>query len=243
MTNRLTTNLAPLIIGIGNEYRRDDAAGLIVARRLKEQLFEWMPVLEQTGEGATLMETWKEAECVIVIDAVHSGAAPGTIFRFAAHLESLPSKFFHYSTHAFSIAEAIELSRILNQLPPQLIVYGIEGQIFESGTGLSEPVEKTVQEVTQRIKKEIRMHEFSLIADLMHKLDSIARVQHTAKILSVKIKLGALAPISADHLREHFVQSALGTPAAGARLDIEMLTDTTARHAQEIVLDSVEIEE
>jgi hypothetical protein len=28
----------PLIIGVGNEYRGDDAVGLIVARRLKERL-------------------------------------------------------------------------------------------------------------------------------------------------------------------------------------------------------------
>jgi len=40
-----------LIIGVGNEYRCDDGAGLIVARRLKQQTRDDVTVLEQSGEG------------------------------------------------------------------------------------------------------------------------------------------------------------------------------------------------
>jgi hydrogenase nickel incorporation protein HypA/HybF len=87
------------------------------------------------------------------------------------------------------------------------------------------------------------MHEFSLINDLMRKLEAIAGMHHTQRILGVKIKLGALAHISPDHFREHFVHATRGSSAEGARLEIEVLTDTTDRHAQEIILDSVEIEE
>jgi hydrogenase maturation protease len=143
-----------LIIGIGNEYRRDDAAGLIVARRLRKLVPNEINIIEQSGEGAVLMETWKGAENVVLIDAVHSGAAPGTIFRFKAHAQPLPTKFFHYSTHAFSIAEAIELARALKQLPPSLVVYGIEGKSFAAGVGLSAEVEKAVREVAERIQQE-----------------------------------------------------------------------------------------
>ncbi len=144
-----------LIIGIGNEYRRDDAAGLIVARRLKAQSLAHATVLEQSGEGAALMETWKNAGAVILIDAVHSGAAPGAIFRFEAHSESIPAKFFNYSTHAFSVAEAIKLAKALHQLPAHLRVYGIEGKNFGAGIGLSMEVEKAAGEVVESIRQEI----------------------------------------------------------------------------------------
>lgn len=87
------------------------------------------------------------------------------------------------------------------------------------------------------------MHELSLMADLMRKLKSIACEQGAKKFASVKVKLGALAHISADHFREHFVPAARGTVAEGARLDIEELTDETDPHAQEILLDSVVVEE
>jgi len=139
-----------LIIGIGNEYRGDDAAGLIVVRRLKERLGDSFAVLEQSGDGAALVETWRGAETVIIIDAVMSGATPGTIHRFDASAQPLPKNAFRCSTHAFGVAEAIELSRALSELPQSLIVYGIEGKNFAAGVGLSSEVEKAVDEVVRR---------------------------------------------------------------------------------------------
>ncbi|MDZ7364038.1 MAG: hydrogenase maturation protease [candidate division KSB1 bacterium] len=150
----MSEGVHPLVIGLGNEYRRDDAAGLIVARRLRERVPNEINIIEQSGEGAVLMEAWKKARRVIIIDAVHSGAAPGSIFRFEAHAQPLPTKFFHYSTHAFSVAEAIELARALKQLPSCLIVYGIEGKNFAAGVGLSAEVEKSTREVVERIRQE-----------------------------------------------------------------------------------------
>jgi hydrogenase maturation protease len=151
----LSTKPHTLIIGIGNEYRRDDAAGLVVARRLHEKKLARVSVVEQSGEGANLIEQWKGTESVILVDAVHSGSAPGTIFRFDAAVEPIPAKFFHYSTHAFSVAEAVELARALNQLPPHLLIYGIEGKNFESGVELSFEIEKAIGEAVERITQEI----------------------------------------------------------------------------------------
>jgi hydrogenase nickel incorporation protein HypA/HybF len=87
------------------------------------------------------------------------------------------------------------------------------------------------------------MHEQSLMADLMRKINAIGKEQNTQKIVCVRIKLGALSHISADHFREHFVQATLGSCAEQAQLDIEVLTDLNDPHAQEILLDSVEVEE
>jgi hydrogenase maturation protease len=145
-----------LIIGIGNEYRGDDAAGLVAARRLKDQLHDDVTILEQSGDGAALMEMWKESQRVIVIDAVFSGATPGTIYRLDANTETIPAKFFNYSSHAFGVAEAIAMATALNQLPPELVVYGIEGKNFAAGVELSAEVDRTIDEVVERIKKEIR---------------------------------------------------------------------------------------
>jgi hydrogenase nickel incorporation protein HypA/HybF len=87
------------------------------------------------------------------------------------------------------------------------------------------------------------MHEHSLMADLMRKLNAISQDQESKNILSVKIKLGALSHISADHFREHFFEAAKSTSAVNAQLNIEVLTDLNDPHAQEILLDSVEVEE
>ena len=87
------------------------------------------------------------------------------------------------------------------------------------------------------------MHEFSLLKDLLQKIESIAQENGSDQVISVRVKLGALAHISPSHLREHFDQAVVGTVAEGARLDIEVLQNEHDPHAQEIILDSVEIAE
>ncbi|BBM88252.1 hydrogenase maturation nickel metallochaperone HypA [Candidatus Uabimicrobium amorphum] len=87
------------------------------------------------------------------------------------------------------------------------------------------------------------MHEYSLLADLMRKIQNIAQEQQADKVTLVKVKLGALAHISADHFREHFEHSSNNTVAEGAELEIEVLTDTNDPNAQQIILDSIEVME
>ena len=144
-----------LIIGVGNAYRGDDGVGLRIAQDIKKKSPDYVNVIEQSGEGISLMDSWKDADTVILIDAVHSGAQPGTIHRFDVHTQTIPAKFFHYSTHAFGVAEAIELARALKQLPQNFIVYGIEGKCFEAGIGLSLEVEESAQEGGKRVKQDI----------------------------------------------------------------------------------------
>jgi hydrogenase maturation protease len=122
-----------LVIGIGNEFGGDDAVGLVVARQLKQIVPRHVTVLEHNGDGAALMELWKGADVVILIDAASSAARPGAARRFDATAAPLPAKMFRHSSHAFGVPEAIEMSRALKQLPPHLTVYAIEGHHFASG--------------------------------------------------------------------------------------------------------------
>src|SRR6516225_3687071 len=144
-----------LIIGLGNDYRGDDAVGRVLARRLKAIEGDDVRVVEESGEGASLIEAWQGADFVILIDAVHSGGAAGTIHRFDAATQPVPGSFFHYSTHAFSVAEAVELARALNQLPPRLVIYGIEGKNFDSRVGLSPEVKMAAEELFRMVKEDL----------------------------------------------------------------------------------------
>jgi hydrogenase maturation protease len=146
-----------LAIGIGNEYARDDAAGLRVVRKLKEGVQNKFGILEHSGEGASLIEAWKGATSVIVIDAVRSGAEPGRVYRFDAYGARLPAEPFRASTHAFGLYEAVELARSLNQLPRRLIVYAVEGQDFTAGVSLSPAVEPAIGKVVQAVLEEVEM--------------------------------------------------------------------------------------
>ena len=87
------------------------------------------------------------------------------------------------------------------------------------------------------------MHELSLIADVMRKVESIAAAEKATKVLAVNVKLGALAHISAGHFRDHFARAARGTIAEDARLFVELSEDVHDPQAQKIVLESVTVGE
>lgn len=143
------------LIGIGNEFRCDDAAGLVIARRLAELLLPNLDVVQHLGDGAALMDLWPGVTEVIVVDAVRSGAPPGTVFRIDAIKETIPTEFFSYSTHAFSLAEAIEVSRRLDQLPPRLFIYGIEGADFSAGQNLSREVSAAIETLVEELSRRL----------------------------------------------------------------------------------------
>ena len=145
-----------LVIGVGNSSRGDDAVGLAVARQLRQACTDGVRILEREGEATDLLETWKDAEVVILIDAVQSGAAPGTISRLDPYAEPIPHGVFSCSTHAFGVAEAIALAQALQRLPRHLVVYGIQGKCFARGVGLSAAVARAVPEVVRRVQHDIK---------------------------------------------------------------------------------------
>jgi len=145
----------PLIVGIGNVYRSDDGAGIATVRRLRERLPPDARVLEETGEGTRLVEVWKGATLVILIDAVESGAPAGTIHRLDARTQKIPVELFRCSSHAFNLAQAVELARALDQLPRRIVLYGIEGRNFEAGEVLSRQVERAIDAVVSQVLCEL----------------------------------------------------------------------------------------
>ncbi len=141
-----------LVIGAGNEFRRDDAAGLAAARRLASEAA--IDVREARGDLSGLADLWEGRSRVVIVDAARSGAEAGTVHRFDASAEPLPAAFSRGSTHALGVAEAVELARVLGALPSELVVYGIEGADFAAGEGMTDPVTAAVEQVASRIVEE-----------------------------------------------------------------------------------------
>ncbi len=151
----MTARARARVIGIGNEFRGDDAVGLLVARRVQALADPPVEVLERDGEATALMEAWHGSGRVVLIDALQSGAPPGTIQRFDAKKQPLPAGLFSCSTHAFGLAQAVELARVMNRLPERLIIYGIEGIHFGEGSGLSPEVARSVDPVAGQVLREL----------------------------------------------------------------------------------------
>ena len=125
----------------------DDGVGVLVAERLRGA---GINAAVESGEALALIESWKGEDDVIVVDAVVTGAPPGTIHMWDnPHLLSLAGS--PSSTHGFGVAEAVELAWILGKLPPRLVVYGIEGKQFKHGYRISPELKPAIEDVVQRI--------------------------------------------------------------------------------------------
>ena len=86
------------------------------------------------------------------------------------------------------------------------------------------------------------MHELTLLASIMKKIEQVAAAHAASKVTGVKVQIGALAHISAEHLREHFRDAIRNTVAQDAAITITENTDTNDPRAQDILLLSVDVE-
>jgi hydrogenase maturation protease len=139
-----------LVVGCGNRDRGDDAAGLLVARRLRQMGYQ---AAELTGAATDLLELWRDAETVILVDAAVTGAAPGAIHFWRGPEAVLHSAAPRGSTHLVGVADALRLAAALGRLPRELIVYGIEGARFGIGEPPSPEVAAAVEVVCRRIAR------------------------------------------------------------------------------------------
>ena len=149
-----------LIAGIGNSFRSDDKAGLLVCDLVSDALTgtpfnALIDIKRLSGEGAELMDEWQGYEAVYIADASQIFGNPGKVTRIDASTTPLQQDYFHYSSHNFSLAEAVELARHLDRLPPKLIVFAIEGLNFGFGVELSYEVQVSCMNVARNILNEI----------------------------------------------------------------------------------------
>ena len=121
-----------LVVGVGNPWRGDDAAGLVVADRVRAQA---RGVLVETleGDASALVHLWAGHDDVALVDAASSGAPPGTLHELRHGDGTLPAAALRSSTHAFGVADAVGLAAALGRLPARLEIYAIEGEDFSLG--------------------------------------------------------------------------------------------------------------
>lgn len=126
-----------MVIGVGNAMRGDDGVGRVVAGEVAKGGVE---VLLSDGDPGALIEAWDGADGVVVVDAMSSGRCAGEVVVFDASSTPLPAGMRLGSSHHLGVAEAVELARALERLPPRVVLVGIEGASFDPGSGLSPAV-------------------------------------------------------------------------------------------------------
>ena len=139
-----------LVVGVGNPWRGDDAAGLVVADRVRAQA-DGVLVETLEGDASALVHLWAGHDEVALVDAASSGAPPGTLHELRFGDGTLPAAALRSSTHAFGVADAVGLAAALGRLPARLEIYAIEGGDFALGAPLSLEVAVTADALATRL--------------------------------------------------------------------------------------------
>ena len=161
MSGRIAPPSSPrraLVFGIGSVDRGDDAVGVIVADQVREAVTgsegDWVKVVVHEDPTA-LLEALDGTDVAVIIDAVRSGAEPGTVTRFDMGRHDPPLAADRGAgvagTHGLGLAAVIDLARALGRLPSRVVLVGIEADDFGHGRGLSDPVRESVPDALEHV--------------------------------------------------------------------------------------------
>ncbi len=143
------------VIGLGNAWRGDDAAGLACLAALRGRVPADVVLIASDGDPAALLEQLSGAVVVYLIDACRSGHVPGTVHRVdvAHHPLCLPNGAT--SSHGLGLATALELARTFGSVPAQCQVFAIEAGHCALGAPLCASVRTAVVRVAQDIQRRL----------------------------------------------------------------------------------------
>jgi hydrogenase maturation protease len=135
----------PVVIGVGNPSRCDDGVGWVVAAAAGRRLGPLAEVRLCDGEPARLLDAWTGVDLAVVVDAMRSGAEPGTVHLVATDgATDLTPPWVPVGSHSLGIGQGYALGRAVGRLPGRLVVIGIEGRDHGFGGELSVPVAAAV---------------------------------------------------------------------------------------------------
>jgi hydrogenase maturation protease len=145
---------AAVVIGVGNEWRRDDGAGWAVARAVGAGLGGAVEVVLTDGEPARLLDAWAGVALAVVVDAVRTGAEPGSVhvLELGDVMAGVAPARSPGASHALGLDTAVRLGAALGRLPQRLVVVGVEGADFGDGQGLSPTVAGAVESAAAEVR-------------------------------------------------------------------------------------------
>jgi hydrogenase maturation protease len=142
MPEALPAARGTVVIGVGNPIMGDDGFGLAALQRLEDEwlLPEDVRLIDGGTWGLTLLPDFESAHRVLFLDAIDTGAAPGT--HLVVERDALPRALaMHTSPHQVDLSDLLALARLRGTLPEHIVAIGAQPLRVEMSTELSAPLE------------------------------------------------------------------------------------------------------
>ena len=146
-----------LVLGLGNILLQDEGVGVRVVERLLRQyrIAEAVEVLDGGTAGMALLDHIRNRDHLIVVDAVRTGLAPGTVITLSG--EEVPVFFqSRVSPHQMGLADMLAALELMGEKPADVTVIGVEPQDLEVGLELSDVVSTRVDTLVEWLVGKLR---------------------------------------------------------------------------------------
>lgn len=135
------------VLGLGNLMRADDAVGMLAIQRLRidPRLPASVLLIEGGTLGLDLLYPLDGVTHLLALDAIESGAAPGTLLRFAgSDIDLLPVA---KSVHLLGFSDLLGALRLIDSAPREVVVLGVQPQVIGWSTVLTACVDAVLPEL------------------------------------------------------------------------------------------------
>jgi hydrogenase maturation protease len=146
------------IVAVGNPIMGDDGVGATVIETLEESDVGERDDCTLANGGTTAffaLEAMSGCDRAIVVDAISTGADPGTVHRYRYVDGAFAGDIPEMTMHDFSFAEALQAGREAYDIPDEVLIFGVEPARIEMSMELSEPIEQTVPTLVDYIRDEL----------------------------------------------------------------------------------------
>jgi len=146
------------IVGVGSQIMGDDGLGKHVVDELAAGPVGTREDVSLTHAGTMAffaLEAMSGCELGIVIDAIETGDPPGTVHRYRYVDGGFEGPVPDITLHDFSFVDALQAGTEAYELPPELLVYGVEPATIEPSLELSDRVQRAVPRLVEAIMEQL----------------------------------------------------------------------------------------
>ncbi|MFO1264455.1 MAG: HyaD/HybD family hydrogenase maturation endopeptidase [Rhodoferax sp.] len=145
-----------VVLGIGNTILTDEAFGVRCVEALERDYAvpDTVQLIDGGTAGMEMIEDLSNLDFLIVLDVLKTGAAPGTVVKIAG--DDIPVFFRRkLSPHQIALPDVLASLELLDAVPKEIIVLGVEPISLELGLEMTPTVADKIPEVVARAVQEL----------------------------------------------------------------------------------------
>ena len=146
-----------LVLGIGNVLLTDEGIGVRALKEIERRYTfpAGVELLDGGTAGIELLRHIRKRDYLIIIDAMKCDQEPGTVVRIEGN--DVPAAFrTRISPHQLGLSDLLAAAMLTDELPKNLVLFGVEPESIDIGLDLTEAVEASVDKLIGAVADELR---------------------------------------------------------------------------------------